>query len=266
MQYTADYLERRLKGPWDMALITGTGLGGVASALSDALALSYQEIPHFPVSTVEGHEGQLISGTWGGRRLLVMQGRLHYYEGYTLQEITYPVRVLQALGIKHLIITNAAGGLNPDLTEGQLLVIRDHINMMGTNPLIGVNDPQLGPRFVDMHAPYSPRLREVALEEARARGVQLATGVYAGITGPTFQTPAELIFMERLGADAVGMSTVPEVIVARHAGMEVLAISCITDMAVGHDLHPISHEAVMASAARGANTLQKLLPGVIDRV
>jgi purine-nucleoside phosphorylase len=247
-------------------LILGSGLGGVAEEVEDPLTLAYRDIPHFPLSTVEGHAGRLILGRWAGREVVILQGRFHYYEGYTLEEITFPVRVLRALGAGALVVTNAAGGINPGLSPGDLMLITDHINFMGTNPLIGPNDPELGPRFPSLTPPYAPELCALARQVARAEGLELKEGVYIGVTGPSFETPAELRAFARLGADAVGMSTVPEVIVAGHAGLRVLAISVITNSARGHAEEVAQHGAVLEVAAASGPRLARLLRGTLARL
>ncbi|MFC7441041.1 purine-nucleoside phosphorylase [Laceyella putida] len=252
----------------EIGLILGSGLGDLANEIEDAVVVPYGEIPHFPVSTVEGHAGQLVVGTLAGKAVVAMQGRFHFYEGYSQQEVVFPVYVLKALGVKVLIATNAAGGMNPAFQPGDLMVITDHLNFTGSNPLIGPNDPELGPRFPDMSQAYSPALRELAHRVADKQGTRLQQGVYAGISGPTYMTAAELIMLRRVGSDAIGMSTVPEVIAARHAGLEVLGISCITDMAVGEELaaEPLTHEQVVEVANRTKPVFMNLIKGIVQEV
>src|ERR1700733_12020712 len=228
-----------------VAIVLGTGLGGFACQLADQGAIPYSEIPHFPRPTVEGHAGRLVLGSFAGTPLAVMQGRVHAYEGYTPGQVIFPIRVLARLGIKTLIVTNAAGGIRTDLAPGQLILINDHINFTGYNPLAGPNDPRLGERFFDMSDAYARRLRLLAHRAAAAEGVTLPEGVYLGLTGPSFETPAEIRAFRTLGADLVGMSTVHEVIVARHMGMEVLGLSLVTNAAAGVTSESIDHSEVM---------------------
>lgn len=252
----------------EIGLILGSGLGDLAKEIEDAVVVPYGEIPHFPVSTVEGHAGQLVVGQLAGKAVVAMQGRFHFYEGYSQQEVVFPVYVMKALGVKTLIATNAAGAMNPAFKPGDLMVITDHINFTGSNPLIGPNDPELGPRFPDMSKAYTPALRELAHRVAEQQGTHLQQGVYAGVSGPTYMTAAELIMLRRLGGDAVGMSTVPEVIAACHAGLDVLGISCITDMAVGEELatEPLTHEQVVEVANRTKPLFMKLVKGIVQEV
>ncbi|MBA4495698.1 purine-nucleoside phosphorylase [Paenactinomyces guangxiensis] len=249
-----------------IGLILGSGLGDLAKEMEEAIVVPYGEIPHFPVSTVEGHAGQLVIGKMGGKTVAAMQGRFHFYEGYSMNEVVFPVYVMKALGIQLLIATNAAGGMNSGFRPGDLMVITDHLNMTGSNPLIGPNLAELGPRFPDMSSAYTPELREVAFTVAKQQGAQLQQGVYAGVSGPTYMTPAELIMLRNLGGDAVGMSTVPEVIAASHAGLKVLGISCITDMAIGEELEPLSHDQVVEVANRTKPVFMKLVKGIIQEV
>ena len=229
----------------EVAVILGTGLGGLASAMRVEAEIAYDDLPGFPLSTVESHHGRLLLGTLGARRVVAMQGRFHRYEGYSLQQVTFPVRVLHALGAGTLIVSNACGGMHPLWAPGDLMLIADHINLLGDNPLIGPNDAVLGPRFPDMSAPYSPRLAALLDTVARDAGVALQRGVYAGLLGPTYETPAEIRMLDRMGADAVGMSTVPEVVVARALGMEVAGISLITNPAAGISPAPLDHAEVV---------------------
>lgn len=234
----------------EIGLILGSGLGVLADEITDAVRIPYGDIPHFPVSTVEGHKGELVVGTLEGRTVAAMQGRFHYYEGYTMQQVTLPVYVMRQLGIASLVVTNACGGMNRAFAPGDLMLIRDHLNWTGDHPLIGANLPAFGPRFPDMSDAYTAEYRNRARAKAEALGIAVQEGVYAGISGPSYMTPAELTMLARLGADAVGMSTVPEVIAASHAGLKVLGIACVTDMAIGEELAPLTHEQVMEVANR----------------
>jgi len=249
-----------------IALVLGSGLGGFADDFDEAVAIPYEDIPGFVRSTAQGHAGRLVIGKVDSIPVVAMQGRVHYYEGYSLEEVTFPVRVFNLLGIKTLVLTNAAGGINVQLTQGALMMISDHVNLMGVNPLRGPNDERFGPRFPDMSAVYSPELQELVIEEARAINVEVRRGVYGALSGPSYETPAEIHMLRNLGADAVGMSTVPEAIVARHMGIEVLGISCITNMAAGISDAPINHEEVMATGIRVRATFTELLQRVIGAI
>jgi purine-nucleoside phosphorylase len=249
-----------------IALVLGSGLGGFADDFEEAVGIPYEEIPGFVRSTAQGHAGRLVIGKIDGIPVLAMQGRVHYYEGYSLEEVTFPIRTFGLLGIKTLVLTNAAGGINVALTQGALMVISDHVNLMGVNPLRGPNDERFGPRFPDMSAVYAPELQELVVEEAKAIGVEVRRGIYGGLSGPSYETPAEIHLLRNLGADAVGMSTVPEAIVARHMGLEVLGISCITNMAAGISDEPINHEEVMATGDAVRETFTELLRRVIGAI
>jgi len=249
-----------------IALVLGSGLGGFADDFEEAVAIPYEDIPGFVRSTAQGHAGRLVIGKVDSVPVLAMQGRVHYYEGYSLEEVTFPVRTFGLLGVKTLILTNAAGGINVQLAQGALMVISDHLNLMGVNPLRGPNDERFGPRFPDMSAVYSHELQELVVEEARAINVEVRRGKYGALSGPSYETPAEITMLRELGADAVGMSTVPEAIVARHMGLEVLGISCITNMAAGISDEPISHEEVMATGDRVRATFTELLQRVIAAI
>ena len=249
-----------------VALVLGSGLGGFADEFTEAVAIPYGEIPSFVTSTAEGHAGRLVIGKVGSVPVIAMQGRVHFYEGYSLEEVTFPIRVFKLLGIKRLVLTNAAGGIDTELTQGALMVISDHLNLMGVNPLRGPNDERFGPRFPDMSEAYSRALQEKAVEEARTLGIELRRGIYAALAGPCYETPAEIHMVRACGADAVGMSTVPETIVARQMGIEVLGISCITNMAAGISDEPINHAEVMETGRRVRETFTKLLLGVIARL
>jgi purine-nucleoside phosphorylase len=249
-----------------IALVLGSGLGSFADDFEESVAIPYEEIPGFVRSTAQGHAGRLVIGKIEGVPVLAMQGRVHYYEGYSLEEVTFPVRTFGLLGVKTLVLTNAAGGINVQLTQGALMVISDHVNLMGVNPLRGPNDERFGPRFPDMSAVYSPELQELVIDEAKAIGVEVRRGIYGALSGPSYETPAEIHLLRNLGADAVGMSTVPEAIVARHMGLEVLGISCITNMAAGISDDPINHEEVMATGDRVRETFSDLLRRVIAAI
>jgi purine-nucleoside phosphorylase len=249
-----------------VAVVLGSGLGVVADAVEDAVELPFGEIPHFVSSTVEGHEGSLIIGSCDSVDVVLMKGRVHFYEGYSMEEVTLPVRVFHLMGIRSLILTNAAGGAAPHLSPGSLMALTDHINLMGENPLRGENDERFGPRFQDMTTVYSPAYLEAAHEIAREIGVVLFDGVYMAVRGPSYETPAEIQMMRKLGADAVGMSTVPEATVARHCGINVLAISCITNVAAGLVAAEIDHREVMTVGARVGKQLADLIVRVIPRI
>jgi purine-nucleoside phosphorylase len=250
----------------DVAVILGSGLGDFANALSGPRGLAYGQIPHWPVSKVVGHAGRLVAGGVGDRRILALSGRSHFYEGYPMDVVTFATRVLGRLGVKTLIVTNAAGGINRRFSTGALMVIDDHINFMGTNPLVGPNDGRFGLRFPDMSEVYSPRLRALAADVAQQMGLALEHGVYVAVHGPSYETPAEIRAFRTLGADAVGMSTVPEAIVARHMGIEVLGLSCITNMAAGVLPQPLVHDEVMETARRVRGGFIALLEGIIGRL
>jgi purine-nucleoside phosphorylase len=248
------------------AIVLGSGLGAFADSLTETREIPYRKIPGWPVSTVEGHAGVLAAGRLAGRSVLLLRGRVHYYEGYEIQQIGFPVRVLQRLGVCTLILTNAAGGIHPAFAAGDLMLITDHLNLIGiggANPLRGPNDPRLGPRFPDMSAVYDPDLRWMTKAAAKRIRLPLREGVYAGVAGPSFETPAELRYLRQIGADAVGMSTVPEAIVARHAGLRVLGISAITNKAAPHTAGPISHLEVLETSARIAPKLDRLIQAIL---
>jgi purine-nucleoside phosphorylase len=249
-----------------VAVVLGSGLGDVASAMSDPTEIPYNDIPHFVKSTVEGHEGKLVAGTVGGTSALIMKGRFHFYEGYSMEQVTHPVRVFGILGVQSLVLTNAAGGISPSLSPGDLMLITDHLNLMGDNPLRGPNDPRFGPRFPDMSKVYSRELASIARDAASASGVSLSEGIYAGLRGPMYETPAEIRMLRGFGADAVGMSTVPEAIAARHSDIRVLAISCITNTAAGLGSEAIDHDEVIAIGKRASGNLTKLLLNLIPKV
>jgi purine-nucleoside phosphorylase len=250
----------------DVAVILGTGLGGLADEMRVATRIPYEEIPGFPLSTVESHAGRLLFGTLAGRRVVAMQGRFHRYEGYSLQQIAFPVRVLHALGARLLVVSNAGGGMHPLWSAGELMLIADHINLLGDNPLVGPNDDRLGPRFPDMSEPYDARLRALARAVALEQGIPLREGVYVAVTGPNLETRAEYRMLRALGADVVGMSTVPEVIAAVHAGMRVLGVSIITDQCLPDALEPATLERIIAVARAAEPKLSALIRGVLERL
>jgi purine-nucleoside phosphorylase len=253
-------------GTPDVGIVLGSGLGDFTSSLRESVTIPYGEIPHWPASAVIGHAGNLVVGTLRGKRVAALSGRAHFYEGHTMQVATFATRVLGLLGVKQLILTNAAGGINLNFKPGTLMVIDDHINLMGTNPLVGTNDDRFGPRFPDMTEAYSKRLREVADDAANATGVPVARGVYVAVHGPSYETPAEIRYLRTIGADAVGMSTVPETIVARHMGIDVLGISCITNPAAGVLPKPLVHDEVMEVARRVRAEFSALLEAIIERL
>lgn len=262
----ADAVRSKLSSVPEVAIVLGSGLGDFANTLADAVAMPYETLPHWPVSRVIGHEGTLVVGRVAGRTIAALAGRCHAYEGHDLRTVTFAVRVLGLLGVKSLILTNAAGGVNTGFARGVLMVIDDHINLIGDNPLAGPNDDRFGPRFPDMTHVYAPRLRAIADDAARAIGLPLAHGVYVALLGPSYETPAEIRYLRTIGADAVGMSTVPEAIVARHMGVEVLGISCITNMAAGVLPQPLDHAEVMETARRVRGQFIALLEGIVGRL
>nr|WP_223836410.1 purine-nucleoside phosphorylase [Paenibacillus oceani] len=260
------FIEEEIPYAPEVGLILGSGLGVLADLMEDVTVIHYEEIPFFPVSTVEGHAGELLVGTIGGRKAVLMKGRFHLYEGYDVASVAFPVRVMRALGVQSLLVTNAAGGVNTGYRPGDLMLIHDHVNLMFRNPLIGRNEEALGVRFPDMSQAYSARLIEAAREAADQLGIRLEEGVYAGMLGPSYETPAEIKMLRTLGADAVGMSTVPEVIAARHAGIEVLGISCITNMAAGILNQPLSHAEVVETAERVKESFLELVSAVLPKL
>jgi purine-nucleoside phosphorylase len=257
--------DRKIETP-STAIVLGSGLGDFAEVLKDPVVVPYADIPGWPASTVIGHAGRFVVGTHAGRRVAALSGRAHFYEGHDLRTVTFSTRVLGALGIRTLILTNAAGGINLAFKPGTLMAIDDHINLLGSNPLVGPNEDRFGPRFPDMTEVYSRRLRGIADEAARSQGLALAHGVYAAVHGPSYETPAEIRYLRLIGADAVGMSTVPEAIVARHMGLDVLGISCITNPAAGVMPAPLVHEEVMEVAKRVKAEFSRLLEGILERL
>lgn len=262
---TAQYLKERVGEMPKTAIILGTGLGELVNHIDIKVSIPYEEIPNFPVSTVEGHSGRLIFGTLGNKYIMAMQGRFHFYEGYSMKEVTFPVRVMKAVGIKTLFVSNAAGGMNPNFKVGDLMIITDHINVFPEHPLRGKNYNELGPRFPGMVDAYSPRLIEKAREIAKANDIRLVEGVYVGTSGPTFETPAEYRYFWRIGGDAVGMSTVPEVIVARHGDMEVFGMSVITDIGAEGVVEEATHEEVQAAAAKAEPVMSFVMKEIINQ-
>jgi purine-nucleoside phosphorylase len=253
-------------GRIETAIILGTGLGALGATIDDVHVIDYGDIPGFPLSTVESHSGRLLLGSLGGKRVAALQGRFHRYEGYSLQEVTFPVRVLRALGARALVVSNACGAMRADWSAGDLMLITDHLNLLGDSPLVGPNDATIGPRFPDMSEPYDRELRTLARTVARELGVTLREGVYAAVTGPNLETRAEYRMLSTMGADVVGMSTVPEVIVARHAGMRVLGLSIVTDLCVPDTLQPATLESILAVARRAEPQLTALARGVLERM
>lgn len=250
----------------EIGLILGSGLGDLADDIEHADYIPYHSLPYFPEPTVKGHKGRFVIGRLEGKTVIAMQGRYHHYEGYSLKQVAFPVEVMKALGIRTLIVTNAAGGINLNYSPGDLMLIQDHINMLGASPLIGPNDDQIGPRFPDMSASYDPSLIELAKKEAKKYDIKVREGVYLATPGPQYETPAEIRMMRTMGADAVGMSTVPEVIAARHAGLQILGISCITNMASGILDQPLSHAEVIETADRVKDNFTSLVKGIVKNI
>ena len=265
IQETATYLKGKISTHPETAIILGTGLGSLVHEITDKYEIDYKDIPHFPLSTVEGHSGKLIFGKLGDKDIMAMQGRFHYYEGYSMKEVTFPVRVMHALGIKTLFVSNAAGGMNPDFEIGDLMVITDHINFFPEHPLRGKNIPY-GPRFPDMSEAYNKELINKADIIAAEKGIKLQHGIYIGTQGPTFETPAEYKMFHILGADAVGMSTVPEVIVANHCGINVFGISVITDLGIEGKIVEVSHEEVQKAADEAQPRMTTIMRELINRI
>jgi purine-nucleoside phosphorylase len=263
---TTTFITQQTRFRPEVGIVLGSGLGGLVNEIDVEHALDYASIPNFPVSTVKGHSGKLIFGTLGGRKVVAMQGRFHYYEGYSMQEVTFPIRVLQQLGIGLLILSNASGGMNPGYRVGDIVILRDHINLMPHNPLIGKNDERLGPRFPEMSEAYDARLVDLALEIAAGLQVKAHAGVYAGLSGPCFETPAEYRYLRAIGADIVGMSTVPEVIVARHGGLKCFAASVVTDLGGFDVAEKVSHEEVLRVATRAESKLTAIVRELLTRI
>lgn len=259
------YIEEQGVEKVEVGLILGSGLGELADEIENPIVIPYEEIPSFPVSTVEGHAGQLVYGMLGGKHVLALQGRFHYYEGYSMDEVTFPVRVMSMLGTDSIIVTNAAGGVNESFTPGDLMLITDHINSFGTNPLIGPNDDKFGPRFPDLTQAYDLDYQKLVKDVATDLNLSLQEGVYYGTTGPTYETPAEVRMIQTVGGDAVGMSTVPEVIVARHAGIRVVGISCISNLAAGMG-EELNHEDVIAVTTKIRSSFKQLIVNVLQKI
>ncbi|HOA17180.1 MAG TPA: purine-nucleoside phosphorylase [Fervidobacterium sp.] len=260
------YLKGMIERTPEFCIVLGSGLQVIADSVENQKRISYKDIPEFPISTAPGHKGELIFGTLNGKEVVLMNGRFHYYEGYHMRDVTFGIRVMQQLGTRYIFLTNAAGGLNPDFEVGRPMVISDHINMMGDNPLIGPNVDDWGPRFPDMSNAYDKSLRELAKQVSRELNIPVYEGVYVAVAGPNFETPAELRMFRALGADAVGMSTVPEVIAAAHGGMKLLAISAITDRAVPDDLKPLTAEEVLEVATKTGKMIAKILAEMVKRL
>ena len=263
---SADYIRSKTRINPSVGIILGTGLGGLVNEINIVDEIPYEDIPNFPVSTVKGHSGKLIFGELGGKTVMAMQGRFHYYEGYTLQEVTFPVRVMKIMGIENLFVSNASGGVNPDFEIGEIMIQNDHINLFPSNPLIGKNIDELGTRFPDMSDAYDPRLIEIASDIAKENDIKISYGCYAGLTGPTLETPAEYKYVFNIGADAVGMSTVPEVIVARHMNIPCFAISIITDLGVPGKIQKVSHQDVIEVAAKQEPNMTLIMRELIARI
>ena len=265
-EHAARFIRSRSNADVSIAIVLGSGLGGFADELANAVAIPYVDIPGFARATVEGHAGRLVIGDVGGVCVAALQGRFHFYEGYSLEEVTFPIRVLNLLGVRTLILTNAAGTLNIEFTPGSLMVIGDHLNLIGDNPLRGQNDDRFGPRFPDLTNTYARELQDIVVNEANAMGLEIRRGIYAGLSGPSYETPAEIHMVRTLGADAVGMSTVPEAIVARHMNMRVVGISCITNLAAGVSDRPVDHSQVMATGERVQESFTELLRRILPKL
>jgi purine-nucleoside phosphorylase len=266
VETAAAMIRSRCGAPPETAIVLGSGLGDFARTPTDAVRMAYGDVPHWPAAAVIGHAGELVIGSLAGRRVAVLAGRAHLYEGHAPSTVVFGVRVMARLGVRQLVLTNAAGGINTQFAAGALMVIDDHINLLGSNPLSGPNDERFGPRFPDMTEVYSRRLRAIADDAAHAIGVSLSHGVYAAVHGPSYETPAEIRYLRTIGADAVGMSTVPEALAARHMGVEVLGISCITNMAAGVFPEPLNHEEVLATALRVRGAFTALLEKIVSRL
>lgn len=266
VEAAADAIRRRATPPPQTAIILGSGLGDLADTLRDSVKIPYEELPYWPASKVVGHLGRLAIGSFGGKRVAALAGRVHLYEGHDAGSVVFATRVMARLGVTQIIVTNAAGGVNTAFPPGVLMIVDDHINLLGTNPLIGDNDDRFGPRFPDMSDVYSRRLRRIADEAAAAKGVTVTHGIYAACLGPSYETPAEIRYLRTIGADAVGMSTVPEAIAARHMNLEVLGISCISNMAAGVLPRPLNHEEVLETTRRVRGAFVALLEGIVERL
>lgn len=265
IKYTAEHLKKLTSAFPSIGIVLGSGLGKLANQIQISHKIPYTEIPNFPVSTVEGHDGNLIFGKLGGKDVVVMQGRFHFYEGYEMSKVVFPIRVMKFLGIQKLIVSNASGGVNPDFEIGDLMIIKDHINTFPTNPLIGPNINELGPRFPDMSKPYCPTMMEQAIEIGKEIDVPLKKGVYVGVSGPCFETPSEYKYFRIIGGDAVGMSTVPEIIAAKHMGLDCFGLSVITDLGVEGKIVEISHKEVQEAANKSADKMSRIVTMLIER-
>lgn len=265
-QTAADAIRKRLKTSPKIGVVLGSGLGSLAEEVKDRTEIPYGEIPGFQVSTVPGHAGRLVGGSFAGKDVLMMQGRLHFYEGHSVKDLVFPIRVMKLLGVETLILTNACGGVNKHFQAGDFMIISDYINYAGQNPLIGPNEDSFGPRFPDMSETFNPALRALARRVSDQEGIEIKEGTYMWFTGPTFETPAEIRMASVLGADAVGMSTVPEAIAAHHCGIKVLGISCVTNMAAGLQAQKLSHEEVNETAARVKPLFEKLIRGIVSQI
>lgn len=266
IQETVAFIKNKTNFTPEIGIVLGTGLGNFINQIKIEHSISYEDIPNFPVSTVKGHHGQLILGTVNNTKVAALKGRFHFYEGYTMQEVTLPIRVLNLLGIKHLFLSNASGGTNLDFSVGDMMIIDDHINLTGQNPLTGQNDERFGPRFPDMSEVYDKKMIELAKEVAKEKGIDYQMGVYAAVTGPNYETPAEYKYIRIIGADAVGMSTVPEAIVARHMNLSCFAVSVISDLGVEGKIEVVSHDAVIDAASFAEPKMTELILGMIDKL
>jgi len=266
IEKTKQFIEKIAALKPEIGIVLGTGLGNFANQIENQQIIPYEEVPNFPVSTVLGHQGQLIFGKVKDKTVVALKGRFHFYEGYSMQEVTFPIRVLASLGIKYLFLSNASGGTNPDYSVGDIMIIEDHINLTGQNPLIGPNDERLGPRFPDMSEVYDKKLIALAMEVAKERGIKYQKGVYAAVTGPNYETPAEYRYIRKIGADAVGMSTVPEAIVARHAALPCFAVSVISDLGVEGKIEKITHEGVIDAASLAEPLMTRMILGMMEKL
>lgn len=266
IQSASTFIQQHISEKPDVGIILGSGLGGLTETIAIDHRLSYHNIPYFPQPTVKGHSGELLSGKIKGKSVLAMAGRFHFYEGYSMQEVTFPIRIMKALGVKTLMISNAAGGMNAAFRVGDMMIIRDHINLIPEHPLRGKNDERLGIRFPDMSEPYNKEFIELAMAIGQQQNFRIHTGVYAGVQGPTFETRAEYEYLHKIGADAVGMSTVPEVIVAVHAGLKVFALSVISDLGIREENNPITHEEVLEAAEAATPRMTKLFQEMIGKI
>ena len=263
---TVEYIQEQFSFPPEIGIVLGTGLGGLAKEIDVKYSLNYADIPNFPISTVESHSGKLLFGELGGKKVIAMQGRFHYYEGYSMQEVTFPIRVMKLLGIKKLFLSNASGGVNPDFEIGEIMILNDHLNLLPSHPLVGPNIDELGNRFPDMSEVYDKKMIQMAKDIAKEKDIKISEGVYAALSGPTLETPAEYKYVRLVGADAVGMSTIPEVIVARHMDIPVFAISIITDLGVPGKIKETSVEDVIAVASKQEPKMTEIMKELISRI